>query len=51
LLPEPYAWREWTGTLTERDRRNRADAEALAAAARKLIEQGWVSPFSEGADM
>jgi hypothetical protein len=92
LLPERLEWRRWTGTLTERDRRRIAEAEALAAkaeanaaafdaairageipdpkntdlgdmikacleadmrraAARKIIEQGGVSLFSEGADM
>jgi hypothetical protein len=51
LLPERLEWRRWTGTLTDRDRRLIAEAENLAAAARKLIEQGGVSSFSEGADM
>ena len=51
LLPERLKWRRWTGTLTECDRRLIAEAETLAAAAREMIEQGGVSPFSEGADM
>jgi len=51
LLPERLQWRRWTGTLTECDRRLIAEAETLAAAAREMIEQGGVSPFSEGADM
>jgi hypothetical protein len=32
LLPGRLAWREWTGTLTDRDRRHIAEAEARAAA-------------------
>ena len=92
LLPERLEWRRWTDTLTDRDRRRIAEAEALAArakanaaefdaaiqageipdpkntdlgdmitacleadmrraAAREMIEQGGLSPFSEGADM
>jgi hypothetical protein len=51
LLPERLEWRRWTGTLTDRDRRLIAEAETLAAAAREMIEQGGVLPFSEGADM
>jgi hypothetical protein len=29
LLPERLEWRQWTGTLTERDRRHIAEVEAL----------------------
>lgn len=32
MLPERIEWRRWRGTLTERDRRRIAKAEANAAA-------------------
>jgi hypothetical protein len=40
-----------TATLIARDHCRIAEAEALAAAGREMIEQGGVLPFSEGADM